>query len=792
MVAAVSATAVRTWSTVAAGEAVVPVAGAVAGVPATREAPPVIVGDAARTASTGRGLGRDAAADAIAASVLPAIVIAWLIGVAVLVGRMAGGLWYVERVRRAALAAPASSWQAACLRLGERLRSSAPVRVVESMRVDVPAVVGWLRPVILLPAAAVAHLSPEQVEAILAHELAHVVRHDYLVNVLQSVVETLLFFHPAAWWVSSRIRVEREHCCDEIAVEACGDAFLYARALAGLEAARVGDAGLALAATGGSLVDRIRRILREPVNDQPRVAGWTITLVLTLAAAVGLSAAMQTPAVPVPAVPPVPPAAPVTHDWAASWRDGLRHVEAHLNGSVAFNDDLTDVVSLSPGGSLTLRDWHFLIPYTVELRESGGTITRRYYVTGTERPWDADASALLADNLGWLVRRSALGAPSRVARLLATGGPDAVFGEIGRLETDYARRVYLQELLAQAHPQGEVFVRVLQAAQALSSSYDLGQILRATAAQAAGDAPAVAAWMAGANRVRSDYEHRRALEAFAEAPAFGPAIAGPAIRSAAALRSDYEKGVALRGMAGAAADPAVAAIYLDAARTMRSDYERRRVLTTLVDQGSIAAGTAAEVARAARGLRSDYEKGTALRAVAPFVAGEALAGQAYVDAAGTIRSDYERRRALEALTATAAATDQAAGLPGNALLLAARGISSDQECARLLMEFVDGGGLDTGSSDAFFGTLGTIQSSVSRRRVLGAVIARDGIDAGVMAPLLDAVRATASDNARADLLVALVERHGSAAVDREAFLRAASSIASTHDQNRALTAFVRN
>ena len=101
-----------------------------------------------------------------------------------------------------------------------------------------PTVIGWLKPVVLLPASALAALTPQQLEAILAHELAHIRRHDYLVNLLQTLVETLLFYHPAVWWLSRRIRIERENCCDDLAVSLCGDPVAYAAALADLEALR--------------------------------------------------------------------------------------------------------------------------------------------------------------------------------------------------------------------------------------------------------------------------------------------------------------------------------------------------------------------------------------------------------------------------------------------------------------------------------------------------------------------------------------------------------------------------
>ncbi len=116
----------------------------------------------------------------------------------------------------------------------------------------------------------------------IAHELAHIRRHDYLVNLLQSTVETLLFYHPASWWISRQIRAEREHCCDDVAVELCGDRLTYARALADLEQMRGADMKLALAATGGSLIRRIRRLLGVSSTDRDRSPTWVVVCALLI------------------------------------------------------------------------------------------------------------------------------------------------------------------------------------------------------------------------------------------------------------------------------------------------------------------------------------------------------------------------------------------------------------------------------------------------------------------------------------------------------------------------------
>src|SRR5262249_8005167 len=127
---------------------------------------------------------------------------------------------------------------------------------------EVPAVVGHFKPMVLLPASLITQLTPEQLEAVILHELMHIRRHDYLVNILQICCETLFFFNPAIWWLSRSIRIEREHCCDEAVTQRSGDKVQYARALVRLAELRLGPGTtLALAANGSSLKKRITRLL---------------------------------------------------------------------------------------------------------------------------------------------------------------------------------------------------------------------------------------------------------------------------------------------------------------------------------------------------------------------------------------------------------------------------------------------------------------------------------------------------------------------------------------------------
>ena len=216
-------------------------------------------------------------------ALLPFVVIAWMTGVVLLTLRL-GRVWIaVERLRRRPLRRLPPSWEARVAVLANRIGIGRHLRTAESPVLDVPTVVGWLRPVILVPTSALAGLAPSELEAILSHELAHIRRHDYLVNVLQRVVETLLFYHPAVWWVSRQITLERELCCDDIAVGVCGDRVAYAHALASLEELRPAMPELALTATGGPLLMRIRRLLETTPHDTQRSPAWAaVAVALTL------------------------------------------------------------------------------------------------------------------------------------------------------------------------------------------------------------------------------------------------------------------------------------------------------------------------------------------------------------------------------------------------------------------------------------------------------------------------------------------------------------------------------
>lgn len=199
---------------------------------------------------------------------LPWLVASWACGVLVLTLR-AWHHWHgIKRLVREAL--PLSAWETQLRDISRRLGLKRRVRLLWSQHVSTPTLIGWLRPVILLPAAVALGFPAAQVELILAHELGHIRRWDHLANLFQLVLETVLFYHPVVHWISRDVRNEREICCDELVLEVTGGSpRVYVEALADLEDLRHAHPGLVLAASGGALVERVRRIAGLPLSPNP-------------------------------------------------------------------------------------------------------------------------------------------------------------------------------------------------------------------------------------------------------------------------------------------------------------------------------------------------------------------------------------------------------------------------------------------------------------------------------------------------------------------------------------------
>ena len=212
----------------------------------------------------------------------PAVILfveAWFLGVVLLSLRTAGGLFLIERMRRKEMKSVGRELYLKCIALQLKMGFERAIRYCECDRLDAPAAFGWIRPVVLLPVRALSGLTEDQIEAVIAHELAHIRRLDCFVNLFQIGMETLLFYHPAVWWVSQRIRIEREHCCDDEAVALCGDAVTYARALTLMEEWRTAPS-LMMAANRSPLSQRVVRLLGlDGPTAKFRVAGMAVGVI---------------------------------------------------------------------------------------------------------------------------------------------------------------------------------------------------------------------------------------------------------------------------------------------------------------------------------------------------------------------------------------------------------------------------------------------------------------------------------------------------------------------------------
>lgn len=230
--------------------------------------------DASHQASNGELVQSPSRTDPQYATVLSGL-LPWLVA-----GWLAGALgmsaWHIlgwslsQRLRRRASEEVPAHVRATVERLCRQLKISCVVGIRQSAATAAPMVIGWLKPVLLAPACVLSGLPSSELEAILVHELAHIRRHDYLVNLCQTAIETLLFYHPAVWWVSRRIRIEREFCADDWATQICAGPDVYARALASLGQLARRPPRSVVAATGPMLVTRIRRVLGLSVATEPR------------------------------------------------------------------------------------------------------------------------------------------------------------------------------------------------------------------------------------------------------------------------------------------------------------------------------------------------------------------------------------------------------------------------------------------------------------------------------------------------------------------------------------------
>jgi beta-lactamase regulating signal transducer with metallopeptidase domain len=637
------------------------------------------------------------------------VLLAWALGTLWFLSRMALSILALTRLRRRAAPVTDPAWVQTLEDItGGRRR----VALLMSDEVDIPLTWGILWPIILLPREA-NEWSPSRRELVLRHELAHVDRHDVLSQLVARLVRAFHWLNPLAWIAERNVRRECEQACDDMVLAAGVRPTRYAEELLEI-ACELIPRGVASLAPGlasrPSLEVRLRALLdtrstrRHATRlDAAVIAAGALSLVLPLAAMRPAErgaplehthrSRVVTPALPVAptlvargasaaTLPRLRPLIGVvlrssrvamvtqlctsnggshsnsteehngTKKWEVHWSGRDCAVDLRAEGDIKFDDDLTDIASISRDGffDLSVRDGDDLTRLVV--RPAGeGELDRRYTVNGAARPWDGRAREWFADFLLQLDRQTGFAVDVRFPRLLASGVP-AVLDEIKMSGGDYVRGLYFQRLIDRATlSQSQVRQTLELAGHELRSDYELARILVAVADHyGLPDEATRTVYLGAVNSLRSDYERNRALQALLARSDLSSREAAAVLQSASALTSDYELARTLVAMTDKRLiSPPLRALYLDDAGKITSDYERARVVIALLGTGKLSDTEVARVIGLASGIKSDYDRARVLVAVAGAYDLGDDARDAYVKAARSISSDYERGRALSAL-----------------------------------------------------------------------------------------------------------------------------------------------
>lgn len=726
---------------------------------------------------------------------LPVMVLAWFCGVAVLTLRLLSGWVWVQRMKSHGAVAAEAGWQAMAARLARRLHIRRTIVLLESSLVDVPTVIGWIKPVVLMPASALAGLAPHQLEAILAHELAHIRRHDYLVNLMQSLVETLLFYHPAVWWLSRRIRTEREHCCDDLAVSLCGDPVTYAGALADLEEMVSASAAsrahrrrqLVMAADGGSLLQRVRRLLGAPCH-AGREPGWlagsaAIVVMLSIAAGAVSSETPQAPsapalsgtagisitggiqAPPIPPVPPAPPAPPAPPDVAMTSgfpslpslpelpslpsMPSLPAIPAAPQGMSGTRGQSSGNYSWSHNGA------RIQINYSGEVEFSGD---------------DTDVSRLSPGGYFQISDGAWFGGHSVEFRADAEGNITRRYW-IGPSEKpfDPAGRAWLSTTLPR-------FVRQ----SGMGAPARVARILKASGPSGV---------LAEITLIEGAWAKRIYFQELLKTAALDSALAARLLEQAGReLTSNYElASLLIAGADKLLVDDATRKAYFDAARTIGSDYEMRRVYAAALKKGAVSPALLAGILDASRSIDSDYEAGSLLVQVSELQPLDNATRPAFFAALSTIGSDHEKRRVLAAL-------GRRTDLPRatlEAMIEAGSSLSSDHEAASFLLQAAGRTPIDGSLIAPFFRAVDGLGSAYERGRVLRAVVRQPGLTGDAVMAVLRAARGMSSGYEVSQVLLATAAAVPLSGEARELYVDAAERLGS-HEQGQVLAALVRS
>ena len=656
----------------------------------------------------------------------------WLSGVAAILLLLAVAIVRIMWLNRVTALVQDEGWLGLVDELSLELGLTRHIRLLQAKGPAMPMTWGIRRPAILLPAEA-DEWTAERRRDVLLHELAHVKRHDFLIQLVARIACAVYWFHPLVWLAATRLREERERACDDQVLRAGATPSAYATHLLeiarGLRAARATSLASVAMARPAQLATRLIDVLdarrsRDTLSARSAVPAWiaAIAVVVPLAAAapriaepapVGASSIDTITRLPSPSFTQKRavrhPAAAVdtlrgcsgesqhshtmtsveNDDVSISFTLGNCTVKLSSVGKFQFTNDFSDIASVASGGQVVVEvDYGARERRVTFRRGSGGTIERIYKVDGDVQPFDADAKSWFGETLTYLFRRTGFMAEERARWILDTRGIQGLMDELAQLSGDYTRRIYYQAAVQSGKLDAAGYERIVTlAGQTISSDYELAELLIAVSKTQPLTERMQAGFVTAAKSISSDYERHRVLTAALSRPGLTPAMEAGMLDAAGGIGSDYELATLLIELNGARPiDEAVRPAFFKAANKLQSDYEHRRVLDAVVKRTGTSPAMLLDVLTSAKTIGSDYEHGRTLLSI-------------------VARGDVPQPVVL-------------------AVLASARQISSDHELSELLMAVITKVRMDDTIRAAIREDAGSISSQYDRGRVFEA-LARD-------------------------------------------------------------------
>ena len=689
------------------------------------------------------------------------VVPVWLSGVGAVLILLAVGMARIMWLDRATRPVEDEAWLILVDELSLELGLTRHVRLLQAPGPAMPMTWGIRRPAILLPAEADSWTA-ERRRDVLLHELAHVKRHDFLIQLVARIACAVYWFHPMVWLAATRLREERERACDDHVLRAGATPSAYASHLLeiarGLRAARATSLASVAMARPAQLANRLIDVLdtrrcRDTLSARAALPAWlaAIAVVVPLAAAAprvaepaGRSSAIDT-ITRLPSPMPMsrrasPPKRLVMTDSLRGCSGETRHSHTSTSienddvtisftlgnctiklssvGKFEFNDDFTDIASVANGGQVVVDVDYGAHDRRLTVRPG----ERIYKVDGDVRPFDAEAKSWFSETMTYLFRRTGYMAEERARWILNHRGIQGLIDELGQLSGDYTRRIYYQAAVESGKLDAAGYERLVTlAGQTISSDYELAEFLIAVSKTQPLTERMQAGFVTAAKSINSDYERHRVLAAALSRPGLTPAIEAGMLDAAGDISSDYELATLLIEVnAARPIDEAVRPAFFKAANSLQSDYEHRRVLDAVVARQGTTPAMLADVLTSAKSIGSDYELAELLSKVGgSYVLDDALR-PAFFAATSNLNSDYEHGRTLLSIV-------ERGPMPRPvvlAVLESAKTMSSDHELSELLLAVISKVQMDDTIRAAIRANAASLSSQYDRGRVFEA-LARD-------------------------------------------------------------------